>query len=101
MDRVSNLPSQGKRIKVQQVKTKSQRLNTEELLAQVCYHYPQYTLNDAAKLSYRRITLLLKVAQQQKAIEYYNLTQIAAAPHTKKGEGVKKLTEHFKKIANS
>lgn len=98
----NNLPPEGKRIKVQSVsKATRKKFNGEILLAQVCYYYPQYTLDDAAKLSYRRIQVLLKVAAQQKAIEYYNLTQIAAAPHTKKGEGVKKLSDHFKKTANS
>ena len=101
MDTHDNLPPEGKRIKVQRVKSSHNKINVEELLAQVCYHYPQYTLDEAARLSYRRVNLLLKVAQKQQAIEFYNLTQIAAAPHTKKGEGVKKLTEHFKKIANS
>lgn len=97
-----NAPLEGKRIKMQSVvKATRKKFVAEELYAQVCYHYPQYTMNDAAKLSYHRIKLLLKVAAQQKAVEYYNLTQIAAAPHTKKGEGVKKLSEHFKKTANS
>ena len=101
MNANDSLPQEGKRIKVQQVKSSQRKINVDELLAQVCYHYPQYTFQDAANLSYRRVQLLLSVAQKQKAIEYYNLTQIVAAPHTKKGEGVKKLSEHFKKIANS
>lgn len=88
---------EGRRVKVQKIKP--ERLNGEELLAQVCYYYPAYTLETAAKLSYRQVTLLLKVAQKQKATEYYNLTQIVASPHTKKGKGVQKLSDHFKKIA--
>ena len=100
-EKPSDNQPQGKVIKVKRVPTKAAKLNTEELLAQVCYYYPQYTLETAALLSYRRVTLLLKVVKKQQAMHYYNLTQIAAAPHTKKGHGVKKLSEHFKKIADS
>jgi len=71
-----------------------------ELYAEVCYFYPQYTLQDVARLPARDITLLLKVARKQKAIEMFNLVQIVAAPHTKKGQGVKQLSEHFKKESN-
>lgn len=88
---------EGKRVKV--AKIKPEKFNGEELLAQVCYYYPAYTLKTAAQLSYRQVLLLLKVAQKQKATEYYNLTQIAASPHTKKGKGVQKLSDHFKKEA--
>lgn len=101
-DIISNAPLEGKRISVQKVgAAKGKKFSAEELLAEVCYHYPQYTLDEAARLSYRRVQLLLRVAKKQEAIRMYNLTQIVAAPHTKKGEGVKKLSEHFKKIANS
>lgn len=88
---------EGKVVRVQRVKRA--KLNTDELIAQVCYYYPQYTFEEAERLSYRRISLLLKVAQKQRAVHYYNLVQIVAAPHTKKGKGVTKLSDHFKKIA--
>lgn len=93
--------AEGMRIKVKKVRGSSARINVEELLAQVCFYYPQYTLETANKISYRRAKLLLRVAQKIEATRMYNLTQIAAAPHTKKGKGVEKLSEHFKKIANS
>lgn len=92
---------QGKRVRVKKVVSQAPKLNVRELLAQLCYYYPQYTLNDAQKIPYRDVQLLLRVARKQQAIQLYNLTQISAAPHTKKGEGVKKLSEHFKGIANS
>jgi hypothetical protein len=100
MESGESSPVQGTRVRVQPVNKKSQRINGEELIAQVCYYYPQYDLDTAKQLSYRRVRLLLRVAQQQQAIQLYNLTQIAAAPHTKKGIGVKKLSDHFKKIAD-
>lgn len=69
------------------------------MFALLCFHYPQYTLQDAAQLPFRDVRLLIRTAQQQEAARMYNLTQIAAAPHTKKMQSVKKLSEHFKKLA--
>lgn len=100
MEANSGHPQEGKEVKVQSVRTARSRLNADELAAEVCYHYPQYTLETAALLSYRRVRILLKTVSKKQAAHYYNLTQIAAAPHTKKGAGVKKLAEHFKKIAD-
>jgi len=71
------------------------------LYARVCYFYPQYNLKQASELSQRDVVLLLKTADQIEALRMLNLTQISAAPHTKKGAGVKKLTEHFKKVAKN
>lgn len=83
-------------IKAQSVHKESE--NTPfELLATLCYFYPQYTFREARALPYQHVKLLLKVARREEAIKYYNLTQISAAPHTKKGEGVKKLVRYFKK----
>lgn len=81
-------------------KVERKQLSKRELYAQVCYYYPQYKLQEVAKLPQRDITLLIKVANQLEGLKMLNLTQIAAAPHTEKGRGVKKLTEHFKKVAN-
>lgn len=70
----------------------------DDLIATLCYFYPQYTFAQAEKLSYQRISSLLKTARQQEGVRYKNLTQIAAAPHSKKGAGVKKLLSHYDKI---
>ena len=70
-----------------------------EIWATVAYYYPQYTLKEASKLPARDIKLLIKTAKKLEAQKMFNLTQIAAAPHTKKGEEVKKLSEHFKRLA--
>lgn len=77
----------------------SSKATRRELYAQVCYHYPQYTLKQASKLSARDLYLLLKTANKKEAMMYYTMTQIASAPHAgKKGEGVKQLLAHFKEI---
>jgi len=69
------------------------------LYARVCYFYPQYKLKEVADMPQRDVLLLLKTADQIEAVRMLNLVQISAAPHTKKGAGVKKLTAHFRKIA--
>lgn len=92
------MEAQPKRVKAKSVSGETaKKLTKREMWATVAYHYPQYTLKDASKLSARDIKLLLRVANKIKAQDKYDLTQIAAAPHTKKGSGVKKLTEFFKK----
>lgn len=72
-----------------------------DLLTRVCYFYPQYTLESAELLTNSQVTALLLQAEKQKAIEYYNHTMIAAAPHSKKGAMVNKLIKQYRKIAQS
>ena len=86
-------------IKVQKVEPS--KSSKRELYARVCYFYPQYRLDEVANMPNRDVLLLLKVANQIEALRMLNLTQISAAPHTKKGMGVKKLTSHFKRIAKN
>lgn len=85
------------RIQVAKVpKSETSRDEVLEMLASFCYHYPAYTFAQARKMPAKRVAMMLKVAQREQAKMYYNLTQIAAAPHTKKGAGVKKLADGFK-----
>lgn len=81
------------------VKAQGQKSNALRLLATLCYFYPQYTLAEARKLPHKRVVLLVNTAQRMEATKMYNLTQIASAPHSKNGKGVKKLLDHFKKLA--
>lgn len=78
-------------------KEQSHTATNRELWATICYYYPQYTLEEASRLSIRDIKLLLKIAEKLEAQKMLAFTQIAAAPHTKKGQGVKKLTDYYKK----
>lgn len=89
------------RVRVQKAPSQAVRIKKREMYALVCYFFPQYTLEDVQNLPFRDIRLLIKTAQQQEAARNYNLTQIVAAPHTKKGQGVKKLSEYFKKMAGN
>lgn len=68
-----------------------------EAWARIAYFYPQYTLKQASELPVRDIRLLLKTAEIIEAERMFNLTQIAAAPHSEKGKGVKQLSNHFRK----
>lgn len=81
---------------IRQIKKK--KTSKRETWAEVCYCYPQYTLEEASKLPLRDINLLLKVAKKQQAEQYFNLTQIAAAPHSEKGKGVQELTDRYQEI---
>lgn len=81
-----------------QAESPSVEISKRETWARICYFYPQYTLKTASKLPARDIRLLLKIAEQMEAQRYFNLTQISAAPHTKKGKGVKDLSDHFKQM---
>lgn len=87
------------RVKVQKVTSKDRGLSKRELYATVCYFYPRYSLQEVEAMPARDIQLLLTTAQKQQAAYMHNLTLIAQAPHSKKQQNVKKLVEHFKKIA--
>lgn len=82
-------------------KVEPSKSSKRELYARVCYFYPQYRLDEVQKMPNRDVVLLLKVANQIEALKMLNLTQISAAPHTKRGAGVKRLTTHFKKVAKN
>ena len=89
-----------KRVVAKSISSAQPKTSNRELWATVCYHYPQYTLEEASKLSMRDIKLLLRIAEKINAKDKFELTQIVAAPHTKKGSGVKKLTDYFQKQMN-
>lgn len=86
-------------IKVQKIPRAESRLPRRKVFATVAYHFPQYTLKEVAALPYRDVQLLLKTAQQQQAAYFHNMTLIVQAPHSKKQQNVKKLVDHFKKLA--
>lgn len=71
-----------------------------DLITRVCYFYPQYTLETAEQLTNSQVTALLLQVEKQRAIEFYNQTLIAAAPHTKKGQLVSKLLKNYKKVTD-
>lgn len=94
------MDEQPKRVKAQSIpRDTGSNVSKRELWATVCYHYPQYTLKEASRLPLRDIKLLLKIAEKIEAGNKHDLVQIVAAPHTKKGSGVKKLSEYYRKKA--
>lgn len=70
------------------------------ILAELCFYYPQYTLNQAKKLPYKDVVLLLKTAHREKSKDYLMKLNIETAPHTKKGQGVKKLAGQLKEASD-
>lgn len=84
---------------IQVAKVPTSKASKRELYAMVCFYYNQYTLKDVQQLPARDLVLLIKTAQKLEATKMHNLTQIAAAPHSKGGRAVKKLAEHFKKLS--
>ena len=75
----------------------TKKITNRELWATLCYYYPQYKLEEASRLAVRDLKLLIRIAEKIKARDKYDYVQIVAAPHSKKGEGVKELTEQFKR----
>ena len=87
-----------KRVVAKPVSSEDRGGSKREVYAEVCYYYPQYRLTDVEKLPARDVKLLLKTARKIEAGRMYNLVQIAAAPHSKKGKGVEQLSKYFKEI---
>lgn len=87
-------------IRMQKVETTVERKDWRELLATLCYYYPQYTFAQARQLPYIRVQQLLRTAHKIEATRFFNLTQIAAAPHSDKGKAVKQLIKNFEEIMN-
>lgn len=86
---------------INEPKDESSDTDVVDLITRVCYFYPQYTLETADKLTQSQVNALLLQAEKQRAIEWYNYTLIAAAPHTKKGQLVDKLIKQYRNIAES
>lgn len=77
------------------------KIDVEEVLARFCYYYQQYTYSMARRLPFSRIVKMLKIAQKEQAKKYLEFVKIVAAPHSKKGAGVKKLLELYEEVINS
>lgn len=70
----------------------------EDLLARFCFKFPQYTYKQAKDMPYIRIVKMLKAAERVRAKEMIELANIIAGPHTKNGEGTKKMIEYYQSI---
>lgn len=84
-------------IKTQSVPRNSSKISVEDVLAEFCFYFPQYKFSEARLMPVKRVRQMLKIAKREKSKFYYELTQIAAAPHTKKGSGYKKILEKYAK----
>lgn len=87
---------EGKVIKAKRISSVQDVISPLQVLSVFCYYFPQYTLAQARKLPFQHVQLMLQEARKERARHYLELTQIAAAPHTKKGIGIKRLVERYK-----
>ena len=69
----------------------------KEMAVALCYYYPAYTYEQALDIPINIAKKLVRFAKRKEAENYLNLTQIVAAPHSKKGAGVKKLITQYQK----
>lgn len=92
----------GKIVKVAALPTPSfTHSDAEDVLATLCFYYPQYTFSAARRLPHKTVLRLMKTARRLEAKNYFMLTQIAAAPHTEKGQGVQDLLAQFEDQVNN
>jgi N-methylhydantoinase A/oxoprolinase/acetone carboxylase beta subunit len=85
--------------KIKALRIPKRETSVEDVLATFCYLFPSYTYAEARRLPERRVSTMLKAARREQARQYLELTQIAAAPHSEKGKGVKVLIERYKRDA--
>jgi hypothetical protein len=68
-------------VKVQRIPKKE--VNTDDLLASFCYHFPQYKFNEARKLPYKRVIQMLKIAEKEQAKTLFVLCKGMALTNAK------------------
>lgn len=71
----------------------------DEIACRVVYFYPCYTLSEARRLPAKDSLMLIKIARQEYAKNYHELTNIVASPHSKNGSAVSKLLSHYREVA--
>lgn len=84
------------KLKVQ--KAPKKEVSSEDTFARFCYYFPKYSYAQARRLPYARVVKMLRVAYKERASMLAELTQIAAAPHTKNGKGVRDLLSKYESI---
>lgn len=80
-------------IKAQKIPKKQN--DPEETLALFCFYFPAYAYHEARQLPYKRIVKMLKVVRKEQARQKIDLLNIVTAPHSKKGQAVKKLMSYY------
>lgn len=85
-------------MKFKATKIPKKESDLDEILIRFCLYFPQYTFYEAKQLPYKRLAKMLKVAQKEEARKMLELVHVVAAPHTKKGSGVKNLIGHYEDI---
>lgn len=74
-------------------------LSNREKWATICFHYPQYTLEEASLLPARDILLLLDTANRIEAERELLLLNMIQLPHAKEGGKIaKRISDDLIKI---
>ena len=71
-------------------------ITSGDILSQLCYYFPQYNYQQARKLPYKRVLLLLKAAEKENAKRMIDLLRITLAPHVKRKSFVSNLFNEFR-----
>lgn len=77
-------------------KIPKKNIDAEETLAIFCYHFPQYTFQEARKLPFMRVRKMLDAARKEQAKSMIDFLRVVAAPHSK--NGAKSVLSYFQKI---
>lgn len=85
-------------IKVQKVPKKVE--SEEDILSRFCCYFPAYKFQEARRLPFRRVLMMMKMYKKHHAEKMLDLLEIAVAPHTKNGSGVRSAAKKFKDMMN-
>lgn len=88
------------KIKAKSIPKTTKNYTTDDLLMLFCYYYPSYKFHEARKMPLIRVIKMLKIADKEKAKEYFELTKIIASPHSKKGSAIKTLLKEYEERIN-
>lgn len=77
-------------------KIPAKTLSAENILSKFCYYFPQYTYEQARKLPYKTVRLMLKTAKIEQAKHMVDLLRVHSGSRTKKGQ--KSVLSYFEKI---
>lgn len=72
--------------------------SVEDIVAKFCCCFPQYKFNEARKLPFVRIKKMLDIWEKEYSRKMIDLIEVVSAPHTKKGIGINKAIQRYKKI---
>lgn len=80
--------------KAQKIPRKIQ--TSDDVLSIFCYHFPQYKYEEAKKLPYKRVAIMLRTARKERAKYMTDLLRVMTGSRSKKGTD--NVLSYFKDI---